>query len=123
CYPFTNVTQAFYGFAENSWGGSTVFNCGRVFAAGGTGSFDDPVTFAGSPGEFRLCEVVYNPYLRKYLRNEDYCSHKNCPSGSIMIWTGTSVNGGSAQAACENKLAVKGQALVRNPARNLNVDS
>ncbi|KAI1377832.1 hypothetical protein F4677DRAFT_413671 [Hypoxylon crocopeplum] len=52
----------------------TAHDCGgRNSKAGGTGTYDDPVTFASSPGEYGVCDIVYSPYLKKYLRMEDDC--------------------------------------------------
>ena len=100
-------------------------------SAGGTGTYNDPLTFASAEGEFEPCEVIYDPYTRKYLRYEDYCQActDDWANGKIRhldVWTGsTTVNGGDTQIQCENDLtpAENSQTIVRKPASNLPVDS
>lgn len=45
----------------------------RLTPKTGTGTLDDPLTFASDPNEYTPCEVIYLPYLKKYLRMEDEC--------------------------------------------------
>lgn len=40
----------------------------------GVGTYSNPLTFASASGEFSSCEIIYLPYLKKYLRYEDYCA-------------------------------------------------
>lgn len=40
----------------------------------GTGTFEEPVSFAAANGVFEPCEKIYIPYLKKYARYEDYCA-------------------------------------------------
>lgn len=66
---FTTIT--FYGFPDNSPPGpATAHNCGgRNFVAStGDGSYENPGTMATAPGEFDVCEIIYLPYLEKYVR-------------------------------------------------------
>src|SRR5262245_15262186 len=86
CSVVTGVHVTFYGWADNSPAGDGVaYNCGgRNFHAGGTGTYANPLTFASAPGEYSQCEIVYSPYLKKYLRMEDSCdacsmSLPSCP--------------------------------------------
>jgi hypothetical protein len=113
-------------------GPATAYDCGRGFKAGGTGTYTDPLTFASAPGEFNQCEVIYDPYLRKYLRFEDFCAQCNTDwkanpkINHIDVWTGSvNVNGGQEQIQCENDLtpADRSQTIVRQPSANLPVDS
>ncbi|PSN63119.1 hypothetical protein BS50DRAFT_456360, partial [Corynespora cassiicola Philippines] len=122
CTPVLNVFHDFYGIPDNGpWGSLTSYDCGRKYIAGGSGTFDDPLTFASPTGAYKACEVVYDPYLQKYLRNEAICF--NC-SGKIKVWTGSAtVDGGRDQIACENLLAARNQVLIRKPANNLKVES
>lgn len=92
CSTRSGVTTTFYGYPDNDPPGSaTAYNCGRNYIAGGitsgtalhvardfdgalgVGTYKDPLTFASAAGEFSRCEVIYSPYLKKYLRYEDYC--------------------------------------------------
>ena len=75
CSVTNGVTITFYGYPDNSPPGpATAYNCGgRNYVAGGTGTYADPLTFASDSGEYNVCEIIYLPYLRKYLRMEDAC--------------------------------------------------
>ena len=74
CVVVDSVQHTFYGFPDNDPPGpATAYDCGRNFTAGGTGTFADPLTMASAEGQFELCEVVYVPYLRKYVVYEDFC--------------------------------------------------
>ncbi|RYP72102.1 hypothetical protein DL771_004433 [Monosporascus sp. 5C6A] len=130
CSVVSNVRVTFFGSPDNDPPGTanTAYNCGgRNYQAGGVGTYDNPLTFATAPGEYETCELVYAPYLRKYLRHEDYCQTctENWQSGiaHIDVWTGIVADGGQAQIECENALTPDAnQAFIRNPARGLPVD-
>jgi hypothetical protein len=102
--------------------------CGpRGEIAGGTGTYDDPLTMASAGEWFCHLEVVYLPYLQKYLRYEDYCQAcvEDVPKGiHIDIWTGSNTtSGGNLQLECENTLTPTPlQSMIRNPLPNLTVD-
>jgi len=73
--------QAFmtlYGWADNSPPGPVIAHpgCpnGGHAAAGGTGTFSDPVTFATDVNELGWCQVIYVPYMKRYFIHEDECS-------------------------------------------------
>jgi hypothetical protein len=154
CTQTEQVTVTFYGFPDNTPAGAGIrcdldskgdcdacnngdsnnltraTACGpRGETAGGTGTFDDPLTMASAGKWFCHLEVVYLPYLWKYLRYEDYCEQciedsKNGNVTHIDIWTGSiATNGGKVQVACENSLTPGSlQTMVRNPAADLPVD-
>ncbi|KAE8377712.1 hypothetical protein BDV26DRAFT_292937 [Aspergillus bertholletiae] len=130
CY-VQDAVHTFYGYPDNDPPGCAIaYDCGRGLTAGGVGTFDDPVTFATAPGEFEICEIIYDPYLRKYLRMEDYCGSCNQSWDSevwqIDIWTGSStVNGGNDQLDCENQLTPtpQNQPIIREPGPHLLVDA
>ncbi|PIG90281.1 hypothetical protein AARAC_006392 [Aspergillus arachidicola] len=125
------AAHTFYGFPDNDPPGCAIaYDCGRGLAAGGAGTFNDPLTFASAPGEFQICEIIYDPYLRKYLRMEDSCDSCNRDWANkvwhIDIWTGSStVNGGNDQVNCENRLtpAPQHKPVIRGPGPNLPVDA
>ncbi|KAI4655776.1 hypothetical protein J4E93_000491 [Alternaria ventricosa] len=105
-------------------GPATAYDCGRNYEAGGTGTYADPLTFASAPGEFEPCEIIWDPYTRKYLRFEDFCAQCDADWNAsprinhIDLWTGsTTVNGGDEQIQCENDLTPgeRSQTIVRNP--------
>ena len=70
CTRMGYVHLNFYGYPDNSPpSGDIAYNCGsRNHVAGGIGTYSDPVTFASAEGEFKECEVVYIPYIKKYAR-------------------------------------------------------
>ncbi|MCJ1423712.1 hypothetical protein MMC29_001596 [Sticta canariensis] len=129
CSTRSGVTITFYGYPDNDPPGpATAYNCGgRNYQAGGVGTYSNPLTFASASGEFSSCEIIYLPYLKKYVRYEDYCAQCTTDWGSgkyhIDIWTGSStVNGGNNQIQCENQLTPNPQSIVRQPPNNLPVD-
>ncbi|KAL1985944.1 hypothetical protein VTN96DRAFT_7209 [Rasamsonia emersonii] len=131
CSVQSGVQQTFYGYPDNSPPGAGIAytQCGRS-QAGGTGTYDDPLTMATASGELNVCEVVYAPYLKKYLRYEDECAEcnsdwKNGNKWHIDTWTGSStVNGGQKQIDCEDSLTPDAaQSIIRNPSKDLPVDS
>jgi len=129
CSTQGDTTVTFYGYPDNSPpGAGTAYNCGgRNNIAGGTGTYADPLTFATADGEFQQCEIIYLPYLKKYLRYEDSCEQctTDWSSGKahIDVWTGSnSSNGGQNQIDCEDSLTPDAQSIVRSPPNNLDVD-
>ncbi|KAI8623403.1 hypothetical protein F5Y19DRAFT_492637 [Xylariaceae sp. FL1651] len=127
CSVTSGVKTTFYGVPDNNPAGSDAiaFSCSsRGFHAGGTGTFSDPVTFAAKTGSvYSQCEIIYAPYLKKYLRMEDICGA--CSTAQwIDVFTGNSQNGGSAQISCEFALTPNAQqSVIRSPATNLEVDT
>ena len=127
CMTITGVTHTFYGFPDNDPPGPAIAkDCGRGYIAGGTGTYSDPVTFASAEGEFNSCEIIYDPYIQKYLRYEDHCADctVNWKRGvvHIDIWTGNnSLSGGDDQINCEFALTTGPQTIVRGPRVDLPV--
>jgi hypothetical protein len=105
-------------------------SCGpRGETAGGSGTYEDPLTMASAGKWFCHLEVIYVPYLQKYLRYEDYCQAciDDANKGRdvhIDIWTGsTKANGGNLQVSCENTLTPGSlQTIIRNPPPDLPAD-
>ncbi|PLB44929.1 hypothetical protein P170DRAFT_501894 [Aspergillus steynii IBT 23096] len=128
CEVLTEVSHTFYGYPDNDPPGPDIlYDCGRGNIAGGVGTYDDPLTFATGTGEFEQCEIIYVPYLHKYLRNEDYCEtcDKNWDNGiwHIDVWTGSAdLNGMEGQIHCENSLTPPPLSIIRNPGDGLPVD-
>ncbi|KAI1332975.1 hypothetical protein F5Y16DRAFT_558 [Xylariaceae sp. FL0255] len=125
CSITDGVKTTFYGSPDNSPpGDGTAYDClGRGYVAGGTGTYADPLTFAAvDGGTYAECEVVYSPYLKKYLVLQDTCSA--CSGPWTDIWTGTAADGGNAQLKCEDDLTPNAeQSIIRSPATNLAVDT
>ncbi|KAH8433831.1 uncharacterized protein LDX57_011466 [Aspergillus melleus] len=128
CEVLKDVSHTFYGYPDNDPPGPDIlYNCGRGNSAGGIGTYDDPLTFATGTGEFEECEIIYVPYLQKYLRNEDFCAtcDKNWEKGvwHIDVWTGSAiVNGAEDQVSCENTLTPSPLSIVRRPGQALPVN-
>ncbi|CAK46754.1 uncharacterized protein BO96DRAFT_436151 [Aspergillus niger CBS 101883] len=145
CSTESDVEITFYGYPDNDPPSADIaYDCGRGYTAGGTGTYDDPLTFATAPGEFKKCEIVYLPYLRKYLRFEDTCAQcskyphaRSVPpltetatdydNGKlhIDIWTGsTTSSGGDTQIHCEDSLTPDdSQTVIINPGTSYTVNS
>ncbi|KAI1310176.1 hypothetical protein F5Y03DRAFT_347164 [Xylaria venustula] len=127
CSVTGNVKTTFYGVPDNDPPGSDAiaYSCSsRGAHAGGTGTYSDPLTFASKEGgSYAQCEIVYSPYLKKYIRNEDICA--GCTDGDWTdVFTGNSQDGGDAQVNCEDKLTPDAaQSVIRSPATNLEVDT
>ncbi len=70
-----DVFVTFYGGIDNDPPGSDeiAHPNGRHPAAGGTGTFADPITLATDPDELPIGTVVYHPGLKKYFVMEDEC--------------------------------------------------
>jgi hypothetical protein len=70
------VEVTFYAAADNDPPGSTdiAYPNSRHAAAGGTGTFADPLSLATDPREIRPGVVVYYPPIRKYFVMEDDCA-------------------------------------------------
>lgn len=72
-------------------------------------------------GEYNKCEIVWDTYTQKYLRNEDICA--TCNGNQIAIWTG---GGGSkkAQLRCERRLTHKlGHIVIRFGSKGYDANS
>jgi len=127
CQPSGDFKMTFYGWADNDPPSAKVaMNCGgRNGIAGGDGSYTNPLTFAAEKGRFADCEIVYSPYLKKYLRSEDTCA--DCTGDWVDIWTGSNTeNGGSALVDCENTLTgsfKSNQVIITTPPSTLDVSN
>ncbi|KAM0794795.1 hypothetical protein BDR22DRAFT_939914 [Usnea florida] len=137
CEPISDVTLTFYGWPDNSPPGSdNAFDCGRGTnpdgepKAGGTGTYDDPISFATATDNNNLprCAIVYVPLLRKYFRNEDDCAQCGSDWDSkkeyhIDLWTGSNTaGGGQSQLDCEDNLPGGPSTIILDPPRSLPVD-
>jgi hypothetical protein len=115
----------FYGYPDNDPpGADTAHNCGgRNYIAAGIGTYASPLTMAMAPGIFSTCEIVYSPYLKKYLRLEDDCA--SCSGNWIDVWVGSfTTNAGAPLLACEDTLTMSTgfyHNLVRSPTADLEV--
>ena len=80
-----------YGFPDNEPPYSaTIAHPVLHQQAGGTGTFNNPITFAGNPNEIPFGTKIYVPYLDKYFIMEDICAnaveHPN--QFQVDLWAG-----------------------------------
>lgn len=127
-----NVHYTFYGFPDNSPPGpATAYTCGlgRGYTAGGDGSYDNPLTMATAPGEYDRCEIVWSPYVRKYLIFQDTCAActDDFENGikHVDLWLGSPTHNARKDVKrCERALTPdEAQTIVRDPGRNREADS
>lgn len=123
----------YYGAYDNDPPGSTGIAYPVLHdRAGGTGTYEDPITFATAPAELPAGTRIYYPYLKKYFVMEDYCAacerdwrgrgshHRRLRH--IDLWTGDSAD--RAIAACERRLTRSGRVpVVVRPPRDEEVDT
>jgi len=102
------VEVTFYGALDNDPPGSTeiAYPNGRHPAAGGTGTYADPITAASDPRELPPGTLLYAPQLQAYLVMEDDCAdcieqweHRRV--AHVDVWAGMS---GPGLLACEQAL-------------------
>ena len=111
----TKVT--FYAAYDNDPPGSRAiaYPGTRHDEAGGTGTYEDPMTLATDPRELPVGTVVYYPPLSRYFVMEDDCASCIETWGStgahhIDLWTGAATDSGVT--ACQHALTPEGQVTV-----------
>jgi 3D (Asp-Asp-Asp) domain-containing protein len=132
------TTQAmeatFYGWDDNSPPGNAIAypkSAGYPTvhdAAGGTGTYADPITFATDPTELPPGTILYAPFIQKYLVMEDVCGQceTDWASGQwhIDIWMNSN---GTEQAsslfACEDTWTQSTTPILMSPSPTLTVDT
>lgn len=119
-YVINRMTISFYGWPDNnnvscSTGcstspspGNTVISgkCGRS-DAGGSGTYNDPITAATHSNNKILgqCEKFYLPYLNRWFINEDNCPDCVNENPHIDIWVGgIGISDCPEICNCENSL-------------------
>jgi hypothetical protein len=125
CQQVSKFFITFYGWPDNDPPGTDIaYDCGRGNTAAGTGTFADPLTMAAAVGIFTECQVVYSPYLKKYLRFEDICA--DCRGNWMDVWLGSFLlDGGDALGDCELTLTGADKAthmVLKDPPQDLPVD-
>jgi 3D (Asp-Asp-Asp) domain-containing protein len=131
----TQVMEAtFYGWDDNSPPGNAIAypkSAGYPTvhdAAGGTGTYADPITFATDPTELPPGTILYAPFIQKYLVMEDSCGQceTDWASGQwhIDIWMNSN---GTEQAsslfACEDTWTQSSTPILMSPAPGLTVST
>jgi hypothetical protein len=117
----------FYGWADNSPPGNAISypkNGGFPTvhdAAGGTGTFADPITFATDKSELAPGTRVYVPFIEKYLVMEDDCAQCDSDwSGSmkrhIDVWMNSNgTESSNALIMCEDQWTQSAAMVEVNP--------
>lgn len=130
CREISDVRFTFYGVADGN-SDVTAFSCGdNGGKAGGDGTYSNPETFATSKSNptFTRCEIIYIPYLHKYLQYTDLCvqcdaDYTSHQSTHIDLWIGSNTSGQEAQILCELSFgSIQGQTIIQNPPSTLPVD-
>jgi hypothetical protein len=83
--------------------------------AGGSGTYDDPITVAVAKGRFKYGTVFYVPHLKRYFKAEDLCppctsGHKGLPW--LDVYVGNA--GGPDVHKCKGKLTGVRE-VIQNP--------
>jgi hypothetical protein len=110
----------YYGARTNEPRGSRDIAYPNVLhgQAGGTGTFDDPLTFAARDGAFKLGTKIYVPDVKRYFILEDLCSQ--CSGTGLNLWAGPANDSGLTD--CTRSLARSGdRPYVVNPPAGLPV--
>jgi hypothetical protein len=94
-------------------------------AAGGIGTYSDPITFASYTGEFPKGTIIYVERLKKYFVHEDECSKSKTDWNKskkyhVDLWVGYSNS--QAITQCAYKLPQTNSVEV-NPPRNYAVNT
>jgi hypothetical protein len=97
---------SFYSAKDNEPPGSRQIAFTTVLhgQAGGTGTFDDPLTYSARPGQRPPGTKIYVPDVSRYFILEDSCS--SCSDNQVDLWTGSSTDNGILD--CEGSLTRNG---------------
>jgi hypothetical protein len=127
-----NVTITFYGSWDNDPPSSTDIAYPVIHdKAGGTGTYEDPLTFASPAGDgaYEIGTKIYVPFVQKYFIKEDQCAVSwTAPEGCgavtmVDLYVG---NPSDAEAVveCENSLTPGGDTeIMINPPAGLTVSA
>jgi len=107
----------FYGARDNCPPGGDISHPVIHKVAGGTGTFADPITFAGAPSAIPVGTKIYYSRLQKYFILEDDCEeciddwnkHKKY---HVDLWMGPDTLSDSTLVACENALTMDKDVIV-----------
>jgi hypothetical protein len=116
----TSGLVTFYSARDKSPVGSLLIAFPTVLhgLAGGSGRYDDPVTFAAAPGTFAPGTRIYVSDLERYFVLEDLCA--SCGGTHIELWTGSALDDGIRTCAAQLGAQEIGSYLV-DPPRGLPV--
>lgn len=101
----TTGTVSFYSAYDKNPLGSLLIAFPTILhgLAGGSGTYDDPTTFAAAPNVLAPGTRIYVPDLRRYFVLEDVCL--SCGGTHIALWTGSALDDGIR--ACAGRLGAR----------------
>jgi len=123
------VLTTWFGAKDNCPPGGDIAYPHIHQAAGGTGNWEDPITFAGAKSAIKPGSKVYVPSLKKYFIMEDDCEEcdgewKKHKKWHMDLWMGTDkVTPGSGLIACENQMTVNKATVTLEPDSTYPVDT
>lgn len=125
--PADNYYVTLYGWPDNSPPGGDIAYPQIHQSAGGTGTYDDPITFATDQDELAPGTIVYYPYLHRYFIMEDDCVEcdQDWSNGKahIDLWVGGEGGDSNAVINCEDSLTQDSAEVDVNPGSGEQVDT
>ena len=125
--PASNYYVTLYGWPDNSPPGGDIAYPRIHQSAGGTGTYDDPITFATDQDELAPGTRVYYPYLQRYFIMEDDCvecdGDWNNGKAHIDLWVGGEGGDSNAVIDCEDSLTQDSADVDVNPPSDEPVDT
>eukprot|EP00937_MAST-01D_sp_MAST-1D-sp2_P006326 g6326.t1 len=119
----------FFGARDNCPPGGNIAHPTIHAAAGGVGTFEDPITFAGAEKALEVGGIVYIPMFKKYFIFEDACEGceiewRDNKKLHIDLWMGPDTLGNGPLIACENALtSLEPQPVTVNATKGHPVDT
>ena len=99
----TSLAMTFYSWPDNDPPGNAISYPIIHKVAGGTGTYDDPITVAvvtkDKGGNWSPGTLMYVPSLKKYLIVEDECA--SCVPDQIDVWMNSDANFPSEVLECQ----------------------
>ena len=118
-----------YGWPDNDPAGAAIAFPGQALhdQAGGTGTYQDPITFAGDPADTPVGTMIYVPTVQKYFVMEDTCADAMA-SHSDSVWVDLWVGGSgsdnvNAIYGAESAITSSSAQIIVDPDPNLPVSS
>jgi hypothetical protein len=129
-----NFLVTLYGWPDNSPPGNDIAYPVIHNAAGGTGTYNNPITYATDQSELPVGTKVYYPYLHRYFIMEDDCTECDQdwtgqgPDGGpglyhITLWIGGEGGNPSDVINCEDNLTQNSAQVIINPPSDEPVDT
>lgn len=118
----------FYGWPDNTPAGTEIaypkskFSSSKHNFAGGTGTYQDPTTFAAQRGAFPLGTIFYVPYLKKYIILEDICASCELNANHIDIWLESDERWEKEVLRCQRRFTREDELVIINPTSSLSVE-